>query len=48
MTRKTVPVIQTEDGRRPDATDFEDAVYWDDDRPEAGGLDEGQVSIIPL
>jgi len=48
MSRQTVAVIETHTGRRPDYDgSFNDAVYWDDDRPEAEELSKGEVSIIP-
>lgn len=48
MTRKTVDVVEDDlGGRKPDASNFDDAVYWDDDRLEAEDLDEGKASIIP-
>jgi len=49
MSRKTVPVKTTELGREPDYDGgYNDAVYYDDNKPEADALSEGEVSIIPL
>jgi hypothetical protein len=48
MTRKTVAVVTTDKGRKPDYNSgFDDAVYWDDGRELAEELSEGEVSIIP-
>ena len=48
--RIVVDVIETEDGRGPDYEGgFEQARYWDDgNNAERFGLDESEVSIVPL
>ena len=48
MTRQIVNTRETEQGREPDYDGaFDDAVYWDDDKPLADNLGEGKVSIVP-
>ena len=46
--RITVLIRETTDGREPDYDGgFDDAVYFDDNRPEAVDLEDGEVSIVP-